>query len=143
MRTRAFGMVLAVALMFVTSAPAVAQQAKCLAGKTKCVVKKGTGLLKCHTLAETPGKPADPNADGCIDKVVGQVRRRRRADEGLLREAREQERQRLHHASTTRPVGRGARSTAASPRSSTPSIPPPIDADEVRRRQEEVRRRSC
>src|SRR5678815_126049 len=71
MTTRAFGMVLAAALLFVTSGPAVAQQAKCLAGKTKCAIKKGTGLLKCHTKAETPGKPADPNADGCIDKVVG------------------------------------------------------------------------
>ena len=71
MMIRAFGMMLAATLLFVASGPAAAQQAKCLAGKTKCVAKKGTGLLKCHTNAETPGKPADPNAGGCIDKVVG------------------------------------------------------------------------
>jgi len=51
-------------------APASAQQSKCVAGKTKCMSTKSNGLLKCHTLAETPGKPADPNANGCIDKVV-------------------------------------------------------------------------
>src|SRR5262249_11733115 len=48
-----------------------AQQAKCIAGKTKCLSKKGTGLLKCEATAETPGKPADPNTGGCVDKVVG------------------------------------------------------------------------
>ena len=41
------------------------------AGKTKCMSKKGTGLIKCHQLAETPGKLADPNANGCVTKVVG------------------------------------------------------------------------
>ncbi len=46
-----------------------AEQAKCLAGKTKCVSKKATGLLKCEQLAETPGRPADPNANACVDKV--------------------------------------------------------------------------
>jgi hypothetical protein len=61
---------LAAALLFVASGPVAAQQAKCLAGKTKCVAKKATGLLKCHTNAETPGKPVDPNAGGCVDKVV-------------------------------------------------------------------------
>jgi hypothetical protein len=64
-------MVLAATLLLVTSGPVAAQQAKCLAGKTKCVAKKGTGLLKCHTNAESPGKPIDPNAGGCVDKVVG------------------------------------------------------------------------
>jgi hypothetical protein len=62
-------MVLAATLIFVAGGPAAAQQAKCLAGKSKCVSKKATGLLKCHTNAETPGKPADPNAGGCVTKV--------------------------------------------------------------------------
>ncbi len=61
---------LVTALVLAWGAPAVAQQAKCLAGKTKCMGKKAGGELKCHELAETPGKPADPNAGGCIDKVV-------------------------------------------------------------------------
>jgi hypothetical protein len=56
--------------MLVGASPALAQQAKCLAGKTKCAAKKATGLLKCHTLAETPGKPPLPNSSGCVDKVV-------------------------------------------------------------------------
>ena len=71
MTTRGFGMALAATLLLVASGPAAAQQAKCLAGKTKCIAKKGTGLLKCHTNAETPGKVPDPNAGGCVDKVVG------------------------------------------------------------------------
>ena len=29
-----------------------------------------SGLLKCHQTAETPGKTPDPNAKGCVDKVV-------------------------------------------------------------------------
>ena len=70
MTTRAFGMVLAATLVLAASGPVAAQQGKCLAGKTKCAAKKAGGLLKCHTLAETPGKPADPNAGGCTDKVV-------------------------------------------------------------------------
>ena len=44
-------------------------QAKCGVGKKKCVAKKLKGLLKCHQLAQTPGKPVDPNAKGCLDKV--------------------------------------------------------------------------
>src|SRR5262245_55480420 len=46
-----------------------AQQAKCLAGKTKCLSKRATGMLKCERLAQPPGLPADPNANGCADKV--------------------------------------------------------------------------
>src|SRR5262245_44731418 len=56
------------ALLVVGGAPASAQQKKCLAGKTKCMAKKATGLLKCEQTAETPGKVADPN---CIIKVQG------------------------------------------------------------------------
>jgi hypothetical protein len=63
--------VLVAALMLAGSGPASAQQAKCIAGKTKCMSKKGTGLLKCEATAETPGKLADPNAGGCVTKVVG------------------------------------------------------------------------
>ena len=70
MTTRAFGRVLVATLLLVTSGPAAAQQAKCLAGKTKCAAKNVTALLKCHAKAATPGKPADPNAGFCIDKVV-------------------------------------------------------------------------
>jgi len=33
------------------------------------MAKKAAGLLKCETLAETPGKPADPNAKDCVTKV--------------------------------------------------------------------------
>jgi hypothetical protein len=32
------------------------------------MAKKATGLLKCEARAETPGKPADPNADGCTTR---------------------------------------------------------------------------
>ena len=71
MTTRSIVTALVMALMLVWSGPASAQQAKCLAGKTKCMSKKGTGLLKCEQLAETPGKVPDPNAGGCVTKVVG------------------------------------------------------------------------
>jgi hypothetical protein len=60
----------ALALMVVWGGPAFAQQAKCLAGKTKCMSKKATGLLKCHQKAE-PGNPADPEVGECVTKVVG------------------------------------------------------------------------
>src|SRR5262249_10125946 len=50
------------------SVPASAQQAKCLAGKVKCMATKAAGLLKCDEIAETPGKAADPN---CVPKVEG------------------------------------------------------------------------
>jgi hypothetical protein len=46
-----------------------AAQGKCLIGKNKCVSKKAGSLLKCEQKAETPGKPTDPNADGCVDKA--------------------------------------------------------------------------
>jgi hypothetical protein len=68
--TRSIVTALVMALMLVWGMPASAQQAKCLAGKTKCMSKKGAGLLKCHAASETPGKVADPNAAGCVDKVV-------------------------------------------------------------------------
>ena len=48
-------------------------------GQDEVHVEEGAGLLKCEANAETPGKPTDPNAGGCVTKVVGQVRRRRRA----------------------------------------------------------------
>jgi hypothetical protein len=68
MTTRSILAALSIGLLLVTGS-ASAQQAKCLAGKTKCMSKKATGLLKCNALAETPGKSNDPNAAGCTDKV--------------------------------------------------------------------------
>jgi len=62
--------ILSLTVLLLGGAAASAQQSKCLAGKTKCMSTKSNGLLKCHTLAETPGKPADPNANDCITKVV-------------------------------------------------------------------------
>jgi hypothetical protein len=70
MTTRSLATAL-MALLLVWGGPASAQQAKCLAGKTKCMSKASTGLLKCEQLAETPGRPANPNAGGCQDKVTG------------------------------------------------------------------------
>lgn len=58
-----------VALTTILAGPVSAQQAKCLAAKTKCMATRAAGLLKCETLAETPGKPADPDAGGCVTKV--------------------------------------------------------------------------
>ena len=72
MRTRSFVTTLVIGLLLTFGGPASAQQAKCLAGKTKCMSKKAGGLLKCEQLAETPGKPMDPNAGGCVTKVDGQ-----------------------------------------------------------------------
>ena len=69
MTTRSIVAALVVALTLMAHAPASAQQAKCLAGKTACMAKKVAGLLKCETLAETPGKPADPNANECVTKA--------------------------------------------------------------------------
>jgi hypothetical protein len=69
MTTRSIVTALLTALILAWSGPASAQQAKCLAGKTKCMSKKGTGLIKCHRLSETPGKPTDPNAPGCVTKA--------------------------------------------------------------------------
>src|SRR5262245_23179379 len=69
MTTRSIVAALVVALTLMADAPASAQQAKCLAGKTACMAKKAAGLLKCEALAETPGKPADPNDKDCVTKV--------------------------------------------------------------------------
>src|SRR5262245_49820470 len=69
MPTRSFGTALVTMLLLVPAAPASAQQAKCLAGKTGCMAKKAAGLLKCEALAETPGRPADPNAKDCVTKA--------------------------------------------------------------------------
>src|SRR5262245_25271285 len=69
MTKRSIGTALVIALMFSWGGAASAQQAKCLAGKTKCMSKKAGGLLKCEQTAETPGKPTDTSA--CRAKVVG------------------------------------------------------------------------
>ena len=50
--------------------PAPITQTKCGAGKKKCVSKLLAALLKCHQLAQTPGKSTDPNANGCVDKAT-------------------------------------------------------------------------
>ncbi|MCW5890909.1 MAG: hypothetical protein KIT14_10180 [bacterium] len=60
--------VVAAALLLPVAASAQ-PQGKCVAGKTKCVANKFKGLLKCHQLAETPGKPTDPNAKDCVTKA--------------------------------------------------------------------------
>jgi hypothetical protein len=61
-----------VALAVTWAAPASAQQAKCLAGKTKCMASKAAGLLKCHEADETPGKTADPTCEMKVeDKFNG------------------------------------------------------------------------
>jgi hypothetical protein len=70
MTIRSIVTALAMALLLMPAAPASAQQAKCLAGKTNCMAKKAAGLLQCEALAVTPGKPADPNAKDCVTKVV-------------------------------------------------------------------------
>ncbi len=70
MTTRRIVTVLVIALLPAGAVPASAQQAKCLVGKTKCMAKKAAGLLKCEQTAETPGKPTDPDATGCVTKVV-------------------------------------------------------------------------
>src|SRR5262245_43233112 len=57
-------------LILATGVPASPQQATCLAGKTKCMSEKGTGVLRCEQLAGTPGKPANPNANDCVTKVI-------------------------------------------------------------------------
>lgn len=48
---------------------AAGPQAKCLAGKNKCVTEKAGALLECEQKAATPGRPADPNAGGCVDRA--------------------------------------------------------------------------
>src|SRR5262245_21388058 len=69
MTSRSIGTALVTVLLLLPAAPVSAQQAKCLAGKTGCMAKKAAGLLKCEALAETPGRPADPNAKDCVTKV--------------------------------------------------------------------------
>jgi hypothetical protein len=49
--------------------PGELDQSKCGVSKKKCGAKKLKKLLKCYAKAETPGKPADPNTDGCLDKA--------------------------------------------------------------------------
>ncbi len=49
--------------------PAPLTQSKCNAGKKMCAAQKLRSVLTCHRKAETPGKPNDPNADGCLDKT--------------------------------------------------------------------------
>jgi len=48
---------------------AAGPQTKCLVGKNKCVSEKAGALLTCEQKAETPGRPADPNAGGCVDRA--------------------------------------------------------------------------
>jgi hypothetical protein len=69
MTSRSIGTAPVTVLMLLPAAPASAQQARYLAGKTACGAKKAAGLLKCEALAETPGKPADPNAKHWVTKV--------------------------------------------------------------------------
>ena len=45
-------------------------QSKCLVGKNKCISKKAEALLACWEKAQKPGKPADPNDGGCVDKAM-------------------------------------------------------------------------
>jgi len=69
MTTRSIVTALGIVLMLAWGGAASAQQKKCLAGKTKCMSKKASGLLKCEEAAETPGKPTDTTA--CKAKVKG------------------------------------------------------------------------
>src|SRR5262245_43454970 len=69
MTSRSIGTALVTVLLLLPAASASAQQAKCLAGKTNCMARKAAGLLKCEALAETPGRPAEPNAKDCVTKV--------------------------------------------------------------------------
>ena len=71
MRTVSFGVIVGVVVGAFAAAPtSAAIQSRCLASKTKCASKKAFSFLKCEWKAETPGKPADPNADGCVDKAT-------------------------------------------------------------------------
>ena len=56
-----------IALVATWAVPASAQQAKCLAGKTKCMASLAAGLLKCDETAETPGKTADPTCKPTVE----------------------------------------------------------------------------
>src|SRR5262245_1403031 len=48
---------------------AEADKGKWLVGSNNGMAKKAGSLLKCHQKAETIGKPADPNAAGCVTKA--------------------------------------------------------------------------
>ena len=67
--------------------PGGVTQTKCGVGKKKCVAKKLKSILKCYQKAETPGKPIGPEHGRLHRQGGGEVRRRRRSVEGLLREA--------------------------------------------------------
>jgi hypothetical protein len=64
-----FGFAVGLMAVLLAPAPAGAIQSKCLSSKTKCASKKAFALFKCQWKAETPGKPADPNAGGCVDNA--------------------------------------------------------------------------
>jgi hypothetical protein len=49
--------------------PLPRDQSKCNAGKKKCVAKTLKSILQCHQKAQTPGKPTDPDAGGCLTKA--------------------------------------------------------------------------
>lgn len=68
-RRSATSIVLGMLAIALAAQPAEAVQSTCLAKKNKCVSSKLKSLLKCHQTAETPGKPADPNAKECVDRT--------------------------------------------------------------------------
>jgi hypothetical protein len=70
MAKRAWAAVLSIGSIFIAlDGVDGAIQSKCLVGKNKCVAKKAKALLNCEQKAEKPGRPPDPNADGCVDKA--------------------------------------------------------------------------
>ena len=69
MRKWAPAVFVALSAAFVVSTASAAVQSKCLVKKSKCAATKLASLLKCEELAESPGKPADPNAGGCRDRA--------------------------------------------------------------------------
>jgi cysteine-rich repeat protein len=69
MTGRRSAIILSLLAMALVGRSAEAVQSKCLTKKNKCVASKLKSLLKCHEKAETPGKPADPNAKECVDKT--------------------------------------------------------------------------
>ena len=106
MMIRSIVTALVMALMLVWGGPAP-PAGEMPRGQDEVHVQEGRpGCSSARQTAETPGKPTDPNAGGCVDQGRRQVRRRRRPDQGLLREAREQEPERLHHVRRHR-RGRG------------------------------------
>jgi hypothetical protein len=67
--TRSLRLLAAVSVLALAGPAGAQVQSKCLVGKNKCVTSNASALLKCEQLAETPGKTADPNAGGCVDKA--------------------------------------------------------------------------